>query len=77
MKKEVNAYYHLKNMLTFQFSLCYYDSPDVILCGWLGLKHQLTEIKLCYYEEPDCWVAPQMRSDECDAFSDYSVLCSG
>ena len=24
-------------------SQSWYDSPDVILCGWLGLKHQLTK----------------------------------
>ena len=26
----------------FSLSLCHIYSPDVILCGWLGLKHQLT-----------------------------------
>ena len=30
---------------------CWHNSPDVILCGWLGSKHQLTKLTNCWHKQ--------------------------
>ena len=37
-------------------------SPDVILCGWLGLKHQLTNFKLGVYQNIALRASPTAKS---------------
>ena len=55
---------------------CCCFSPDVILCGWLASKHQLTN---CYCFSPDVilcgWLASKHQLTNCYCFSSDVILC--
>ena len=50
-------------------------SPDVILCGWLGLKHQLTNWLVCHCRQPSFSTALSLC--QCQVCSDFQIVKDG